>query len=597
MENVINERIAKLREIMAEKGISVYMVPMADFHHSEYIGEYFMEVEYISGFTGTNATVVITPEKAGLWTDGRYFIQAKRELAGSEVKLYEMGEEGVPTVTEFVEQELIECTALGFDGRLFTIEQVEKFEKIVRAKDGTIAEAEDLIDYIWTDRPALPVSDVWELPVEHAGKSRMDKIADIRKKMKELDADGYFLSDLCSIAWVLNLRGNDIPSVPVFLSFLYINEKEVVLFAEKNNFSFQVIASLDSDGIRISSYEDYYLELANMKEERVLIDPSVVSHASLVAFNKNVEFVREVNPTELMKAVKNETEIKDTTEAHIKDGVALTHFIYWLKKTVKTEKISEVDAQEKLLEFRREQSDFLDVSFETISAYGPNAAMMHYSATPEKFSMIEPKGMYLVDSGGHYIEGTTDVTRTIAVGPLTDFEKEDYTTVLRCHLRLLDAHFLKGCTGQNLDILARGPVWDRGLDYRCGTGHGVGHILNVHEGPNSFRWRIPNKSNVWELQPGMITSNEPGIYVEDAYGIRIENEILCVEDQKTEYGQFYKFNSLTVVPIDLEPVIVDRLTQYEKETLNKYHKFVYETLAPHFEGEELDWLKEATKEI
>lgn len=597
MENVINERIAKLREIMAEKGISVYMVPMADFHHSEYIGEYFMEVEYISGFTGTNATVVITPEKAGLWTDGRYFIQAKRELAGSEVKLYEMGEEGVPTVTEFVEQELIECTALGFDGRLFTIEQVEKFEKIVRAKDGTIAEAEDLIDYIWTDRPALPVSDVWELPVEHAGKSRMDKIADIRKKMKELDADGYFLSDLCSIAWVLNLRGNDIPSVPVFLSFLYINEKEVVLFAEKNNFSFQVTSSLDSDGIRISSYEDYYLELANMKEERVLIDPSVVSHASLVAFNKNVEFVREVNPTELMKAVKNETEIKDTTEAHIKDGVALTHFIYWLKKTVKTEKISEVDAQEKLLEFRREQSDFLDVSFETISAYGPNAAMMHYSATPEKFSMIEPKGMYLVDSGGHYIEGTTDVTRTIAVGPLTDFEKEDYTTVLRCHLRLLDAHFLKGCTGQNLDILARGPVWDRGLDYRCGTGHGVGHILNVHEGPNSFRWRIPNKSNVWELQPGMITSNEPGIYVEDAYGIRIENEILCVEDQKTEYGQFYKFNSLTVVPIDLEPVIVDRLTQYEKETLNKYHKFVYETLAPYFEGEELDWLKEATKEI
>lgn len=597
MENVINERIAKLREIMAEKGISVYMVPMADFHHSEYIGEYFMEVEYISGFTGTNATVVITPEKAGLWTDGRYFIQAKRELAGSEVKLYEMGEEGVPTVTEFVEQELIECTALGFDGRLFTIEQVEKFEKIVRAKDGTIAEAEDLIDYIWTDRPALPVSDVWELPVEHAGKSRMDKIADIRKKMKELDADGYFLSDLCSIAWVLNLRGNDIPSVPVFLSFLYINEKEVVLFAEKNNFSFQIISSLDSDGIRISSYEDYYLELANMKEERVLIDPSVVSHASLVAFNKNVEFVREVNPTELMKAVKNETEIKDTTEAHIKDGVALTHFIYWLKKTVKTEKISEVDAQEKLLEFRREQSDFLDVSFETISAYGPNAAMMHYSATPEKFSMIEPKGMYLVDSGGHYIEGTTDVTRTIAVGPLTDFEKEDYTTVLRCHLRLLDAHFLKGCTGQNLDILARGPVWDRGLDYRCGTGHGVGHILNVHEGPNSFRWRIPNKSNVWELQPGMITSNEPGIYVEDAYGIRIENEILCVEDQKTEYGQFYKFNSLTVVPIDLEPVIVDRLTQYEKETLNKYHKFVYETLAPYFEGEELDWLKEATKEI
>ncbi|MCR4782610.1 MAG: aminopeptidase P family protein [Lachnospiraceae bacterium] len=597
MASKINMRIEKLRELMAERNMSVYVIPMADFHSSEYVGAYFMEVEFMSGFTGTNATVVVTKDKAGLWTDGRYFIQAKRELDGSCVKLYEMGEEGVPTVNEFIEKELLPNTALGLDGRIFTISIAKEFKEICDKKNCSLSVKEDLVDTIWTDRPSLPEGKVWELGVEHAGKSREEKLSDVRKKMEEYKASGYLLTDLCSIAWLLNLRGDDIPSVPVFLSYIYINEKKATLYINQSILSDEIKDSLSKCNIALKDYDEVYSDLKNISEKRVLIDDSVVNYALLESFNEDVEPVFEVNPTELMKAVKNETEIRDTKNAHVRDGIALTHFIYWVKKAAKTEKLSEVDASNKLLEFRKAQKDFLDVSFDTIAAYGPNAAMMHYSATEEKFSYIEPKGFLLVDSGGHYIDGTTDVTRTIKLGELSEEEMVDYTTVLRCHLRLMDAHFPKGACGQNLDILARGPVWDRGLDYRCGTGHGVGHILNVHEGPNAFRWRIVSKANAWELRPGMITSNEPGLYIEDGYGIRIENEILVKEDVKTEYGQFYSFENLTVAPYDLDAVKTEMLTQYEKETLNRYNRFVYETLSPDFEGEELEWLKNATREI
>ncbi len=597
MASIVDERINKLRLMMKERNISVYLIPMADFHYSEYVGAYFMEVEFMSGFTGTNATVVITPDKAGLWTDGRYFIQARREMADNCVKLYEMGEEGVPTVAEFIESEIKPGTCLGFDGRLFTIKDAKQYTEIVEKKGASLYVTEDLVDEIWTDRPALPAGKVWELPVVHAGKSRLEKLTSVREKMTEYGCDGYLLTDLCSIAWLLNLRGDDIPSTPVFLSYIHITKDAATLYVNNDILSDEIKENLAKDNISIKGYDDVYKDVANYSEKQILLDDGVVNFALLNALSDSVKPYYEVNPTELMKAVKNETEISDTTKAHIKDGVALTHFIYWVKNAAKSGKISEVDAAEKLRSFREAQDDFLDVSFETIAAYGPNAAMMHYSATPEKYSMIEPKGFLLVDSGGHYIDGTTDVTRTITVGELTEEEKVDYTTVLRCHLRLMEAHFPKGATGQNLDILARGPVWDRGLDYRCGTGHGVGHILNVHEGPNNFRWRIQSKANAWPLMPGMITSNEPGLYIEDGYGIRIENEVLVVEDVKTEYGQFYKLKNLTVAPIDLEPVIVDMLTQYEREAINNYHKFVYETLSPYFEGEELEWLKHETREI
>ena len=600
MSNIVTERVNKLRKMMSDKNMSVYMITMADFHHSEYVGDYFMEVRFMSGFSGTNATVVVTPDKAGLWTDGRYFIQAKREIDGSCVELYPMGEDGVPSVLDFIREEMKDGTGIGFDGRCITVKESEDLSEIAKDKNGSLMGSEDLVDTIWTERPELSSQKVWELEDDFSGETRAKKLSWLRLTIKEQEQEGYLLNDLCSIAWLLNLRGDDIESVPVFLSYFYISKSQAILFTDPKIISNKLMESLYSDGIRVLPYESVFELTGNIPdpvtEKKIWIDHECVTLALKNAFPKETEFYYDANPIEERKSIRNPVEIKNTRLAHIKDGTALTHFIYWLKNQ-DVSKLSEVDCSDRLLEYRKSQKNFLDVSFDTIAAYGPNAAMMHYSATPEKYSMLEPKSFILVDSGGHYLEGTTDVTRTIVVGSLTDEEKEDYTTVLRCHLRLMAAHFLKGCTGQNLDILSREPVWERGLDYRCGTGHGVGHISNVHEGPNSFRWRITDKGRAWTLKPGQITTDKPGLYIEDGYGIRIENELLCHEDVKTEYGQFYSFETITYAPIDLEPVIPEMLTQYERATLNAYHKMVFDKISSDFTGKELEWLKAATREI
>lgn len=597
MGNIINDRISALRKLMAEENMSVYLIPMSDYHKSEYLSDYFREILFMSDFSGSNATLVITHDEAFLWTDGRYFIQAEHQMKDNIIKLVKEGVEGEPTTNEIIKENLKENTYLGLDGRLITVREAEALEKICKEKNASIKATKDLVDKIWDDRPSISHSKIFKLPLNRTGKNRDEKINMVREKMKEYKTDGYILTSLCDIAYLLNLRAFDIPSVPVFLSYIYISMDDVILYVSKESLTSDIEKELKDSYIKVKSYNDIYDDLSNVKEKNILLDDTSVNYALKKSFNEDVSFTYKINPTLLMKAVKNETEIKETVNAHIKDGVALTHFIYWLKKTIKEREISEVDASKKLLEFREKEKDFLEVSFDSIVAYGENAAMMHYTATKDNYSIIKDRGLLLVDSGGQYMDGTTDVTRTIALSDLTEEEKIDYTTVLRCHLRLMDAHFLKGNIGQNLDILARGPVWDRGLDYRCGTGHGVGHVLNVHEGPNAFRWKVNSNSLVYEIVPGMITSDEPGIYVEGKYGIRLETEILCVEDRVTEYGQFYRFNPITFAPIDLEPIVKDMLTQYEIKTLNDYHKKVYETLSPYFEGEELSWLKENTREI
>lgn len=596
MGNIINERIKKIRNLMKKHNMSIYLIPMSDFHSSEYLSEYFREILFMSNFSGSNAIVVITLDKAALWTDGRYFIQAERQMKDNEIHMYKMAVEGEPTVNEYIENNLRENTALGFDGRLITIANSKALEAICEKKKCTIEDKYDLPGEIWEDRPNLPNTKIWELPEKRAGKSRDKKLSDVREKMKEYESDGYLLTSLCDIAWLLNLRAFDIECTPVFLSYIYITKKDAFLYVNKEQIDSKIEKILSKSNIKIKGYDDIYSDLKNVKEKNILLDDSCVSFTLKNSFPSYVKFIYKENPTSLMKAIKNETEIKETKNAHVKDGVALTHFIYWLKKNIKDKKISELDVSDKLYELRSSQKDFVELSFNTIAAYEANAAMMHYTATKDNFSYIKNRGLLLVDSGGQYMDGTTDVTRTIALEDLTEDEKIDYTTVVRCHLRLMAAHFLKGNVGQNLDILARGPVWDRGLDYRCGTGHGVGHVSNVHEGPNAFRWNIKGNA-ISCIVPGMITSDEPGIYIENKYGIRIESEILCVEDIKTEYGQFYKFEPITYAPIDLKPIKKDMLTQYEVKTLNDYHKLVYEKLSPYFEGEELSWLKENTRAI
>ncbi len=594
-----NEKIAALRDLMNERGIDMYLIPTDDFHSSEYVGEHFKARSFMTGFTGSAGTAIITQKEAHLWTDGRYFVQAARQVADSEVILERMGEPGVPEVDEFIENNFLEGGCLGFDGRCVSAKKAVKYSAIAKEKGGELFTTEDLVDIIWKDRPALPKATTWVLKDEFSGETTASKIARIREEMKKAKADAHLVSCLYDIAYILNLRGNDIDNVPVFLSFLLITDDSVILFTDTTNWPEEAMSYLNDNGIKLYPYDMvyHYLQSADMADRRVLLDESIINYNLVQSLKGAAKIIDGKNPSELMRSIKNETEIKNTKWAHIKDGVACTKAIKYVKENIGKEPMTEITVSDYYEARRREQENFVDLSFGTISAYGPNAAMMHYSAKPGSEATLKPEGFLLVDSGAHFLEGTTDITRTIALGPLTDQMKEYYTVVLRCHLRLMAANFPKGATGYNLDVLSRGPVWDMGLDYRCGTGHGVGHILNVHEGPNSFRWRLLEGQKAAELVPGMITTDEPGLYIEDGFGIRIENELLCVPGQTTEYGEFRHFESLTVCPIDLDPVIPEMLTAAEKKTLNDYHKMVRDTLRPYLSDEENEWLAKETREI
>ena len=596
---MIPERLKKLREEMAQRGIDIYVVPTSDFHDSEYVGEHFKARKYITGFTGSAGTAVITMTEAGLWTDGRYFVQAERQLEGSTVTLYRMGEEGVPTVDEFLAEKLPENGCLGFDGRVIGGTWGRRMEKLAEKKNGTIHCNEDLIDIIWEDRPALSKEPVFILEEKYAGKSTAEKLAAVREAMEKEGADYHILTSLYDIAWLLNVRGGDIECVPVVLSYLVLTEKECIWFLQEEIVDEKLRAYLNENHITTRSYDaiyEYVLDIpANAK---VLLSAGQVNYRIVSSLNEDITIIDKPNPTLLMKAVKNQTEVDNTRAAHVKDGVAVTKFMYWLKNNIGKTKITEISASDYLENLRKEQENFLGISFNTISAYGANAAMMHYSATPESDTELKPEGFLLVDSGGHYYEGTTDITRTFALGPITDEMRTHFTAVCRSNMNLAHAKFLYGCTGLNLDILARGPLWEMGIDYKCGTGHGVGYLLNVHEGPNGFRWRVVTERNdSGVLQEGMITTDEPGVYLEGKYGIRTENELVCHKSCKNEYGQFMEFENITYAPIDLDAIDPEQMTKCEREYLNEYHAMVYKTLSPYMTEEENEWLKRYTRAI
>lgn len=594
----IKQKLNALRILMKEKKIDAYLVPTDDFHGSEYVGDYFKCRKYITGFTGSAGTAIITQDMAGLWTDGRYFIQAADQLRDTTIELFKSGEPGVPTVHQFLNDKLQEGMCLGFDGRTVSAREAEELQELLQKKHITFSVNDDLIGEIWEDRPVLSCEPVMELDIRWTGKSRADKIAEIREQMKAKEADTFILTSLDDIAWLLNIRGNDIHCCPVVLSYLVMMENELRLYANAAAFSEEIRSNLEADGVKIYPYDDVYSYVQTISsDKKVLLSRANVNSRLVSNIPSEVTILDEPNLTLLPKAVKNKTEMENERIAHIKDGIAVTKFIYWLKKNVTRTTITELSAAEKLYQFRSEQEHFLGDSFDPIIAYGTHAAIVHYSATEATDIPLEARGMVLADTGGHYLEGTTDITRTIVLGPVTAKEKKFFTAVLRGNLNLAAAKFKYGCTGLNLDYLARGPLWELGEDYNHGTGHGVGYLLNVHEGPNSFRWKNLPGNPAPVLEEGMITSDEPGYYLENEFGIRHENLVLCKKAEKTSFGQFMCFEPLTMVPFDLEGINPEEMTERERKLLNDYHQKVYTTISPYLDEEEKEWLKQATREI
>lgn len=590
----VQERLSELRRLMKKRGVDAYLVPTDDFHASEYVGDYFKCRKYITGFTGSAGTAVITEDMAGLWTDGRYFIQAAQQLSGTSVTLYKMGEPGVPTVHEFLKDKLTEGMCLGFDGRTVSAAESDQLKTLLSDKNIGFSVEKDLIGEIWTDRPELSCEPAMELDIKWTGESRADKCRRIRQKMEEKQADIFVLTSLDDIAWLLNIRGNDIHCCPVVLSYLVMTKEEILLFANEQAFSKEIQEKLKCDGVVLKPYDDIYAYAKTISSHKtVILSKNSVNSRLVNSIPSEVRILDEENLTLLPKAIKNETEVENERTAHIKDGIAVTRFMYWLKQNVGKMKITELSAADYLFKLRKQQENFLDNSFDPIVSYGGHAAICHYSPSPETDIPLEPKGLALCDTGGHYLEGTTDITRTIALGELTEKEKKYFTLVLKGHLNLSDVKFRYGCCGQNLDYIAREPLWRLGEDYNHGTGHGVGYLLNVHEGPNSFRW----KSSSAVLEEGMITSNEPGYYVENEFGVRHENLIVCKKAEETSFGQFMCFENLTMVPFDLDAIEPELLTDHEKALLNSYHKEVYNKISPYLEKEEKEWLKEATRAI
>lgn len=593
----IAERITALRALMADRGYDVYMVPTDDNHQSEYVGEHFKARAFITGFTGSAGTAVITKDEAGLWTDGRYFIQAAQQLEGTGVKLFKMGEPGVPTVEEYIADVIPQNGTLGFDGRVVAMGEGQALVDAIAPKNAKINYSEDLIDLIWEDRPALSEKPAFALGEEYTGESTAHKLTRIREAMKEAGANVHVIAALDDVCWTTNLRGDDIEFFPLLLSYAVITMDDMKLYIDERKLTDEMKANLAKDNISLRPYNAVYEDVKELSgSDVIMVDPARLNYALYNNLPENAKVVELTNPTVLMKAMKNDVEIKNIINAHIKDGVAMTKFMYWLKKNVGKIEITEISAAEKLESFRKEQEGYLWQSFEPICGSGEHAAIVHYAATPETNIPVVTDGLFLTDTGGGYMEGSTDITRTFAFGKLTDRMKEDFTTVLLCNLRLARAVFMYGTCGYNLDILARMPAWERGINYNHGTGHGVGYLMNIHEASSGFRIAIRDREKA-PIESGMIITDEPGIYIEGSHGIRTENELLARNGQKTEYGQFMYFEPITYVPIDLDAVIPEMMTKEDKEQLNAYHAKVYELIAPKLSEEEREWLKEYTRAI
>ena len=594
----IIEKLNALRTLMKERNLDVYMIATSDFHETEYVGEHFKARAYMSGFTGSQGTLIVTLDDAALWTDGRYFIQAADQLKDTTITLMKQGEEGVPTIAQYIYDHVTMRGGVGFDGRVMNTKMVKAIMSKLEEKEVHIAYEEDLVGMIWEDRPALPKKQGFFLNVEYSGKSTKDKLADLYDIMKKQGITHHIITSLDDIAWITNMRGWDIARYPVMLAYLILTLDGGVIFVDKEKLNDELIANFEENHIEIKDYNDIYEYVKTFDSDAVImLDSSVVNYAITQNLNQNIKIEDRVNPSQLMKAMKNEIELENNRKVHIKDAVAMTKFMYWLKTNIGKEKMSEIIASDYLEKLRKAQGA-IDLSFNTISAYKEHAAMMHYSATPESDVELKKEGMLLVDSGGQYMEGTTDITRTFVLGEISDEERYWFTTALRSNIALSKAHFLYGCRGMNLDILARGPLWEQGMDYKCGTGHGVGHLLNVHEGPNGFRWKIvPERKDSCVLEEGMTQSNEPGVYEEGKFGIRHENEMVVRKGEKNEYGQFMYFETITFVPFDLDGLDEALLTQYDKEWLNAYHKQVFEKVSPYLSDDEVAWLRKATRAI
>ena len=596
---MIKERLEKLRSRMRENNIHYYIIPTNDYHLSEYVGEYFGARKYMSGFTGSAGVLLVGLDQAGLWTDGRYYIQAERQLEGSTITLFKQGSEGVPSMEDYLKSILKDGENVGFDGRVIPAKMGCGLEAFVNSRGGQVIYDKDLVGEIWEDRPELSMEPAFLLDEKYAGESAASKLARVREQMAQKGAHVHVLTSLDDIAWLLNIRGNDVACNPVVLSYAEVTAEQVYLFAHAQKFDCAMKDYFSKNGVCMMPYNDIYEWLKAVPAKTcVMYNKEKINYAIYKNISADCPVVDCENPTLLMKAVKNDTEIENLIRAHIKDGVAFTKFMYWLKTNAGKIPMTEISASDYLEQCRRGQDGFIELSFDTICAYKSNAAMMHYSAHGDQNATLEPEGLLLVDSGGQYYEGTTDITRTMALGPVSDEIKKHYTAVLKGMLNLANANFLYGCIGLNLDILARGPMWYMGIDYRCGTGHGVGYLLNVHEAPNGFRWkRVPERDDAAVLEEGMVTTDEPGVYIEGSHGIRIENELVCRKGEKNEYGQFMHFETITYAPIDLDVIDTKYMTAVDLDRLNSYHKMVYDTISGYLTEEEREWLKVYTRPL
>lgn len=590
-------RIAELRKLMKDRGIDAYIIPTADYHQSEYVSAHFKAREYMTGFTGSFGTAVITQNDGGLWTDGRYFTQAGNELAGSGVRLMKLHVDGTPAMTDWIISRVPAGGTVGFDGRTVSMQDGREYTDVFGAEGISIQSSMDLVGEIWKDRPALSVKPCFYLEEKWTGESTSDKLSRVRAKMDECGADVHIIAAIDDICWLLNFRGDDIDFFPLVLSYAAVYKDHVDLYIDERKLNDEIRSHFKEDGVIIKPYNDIYDDVKKIPENMTaLIDPARFNHE--LASSLNCATVEDHNPTVLMKSMKNPVEIKNIKNAELKDSVALTKFICWVKNNYDKMQITELSASEKLTSLRREQEGYIRDSFAPLQAYGEHAAMMHYSPTAASDVVLKEGGMLLSDTGGGYYEGSTDITRTTVLGHIEPRLKKYYTAVYRAGQHLAAAKFLYGNHGWSLDVLCRQPIWDLGLDFQCGTGHGFGYLGCIHEPPVGFRWYVvPERDEHHQFEEGMCVTIEPGIYEEGDFGIRIENNVVTVRDEKNKYGQFMRFEMLTFVPIDLDAIDPEELTRSEREWLNDYHRQCYEKLSPFMTEEENEWLREYTRAI
>ena len=593
----VTERVQRLRSLMAEKGIDAYVVPTADFHQSEYVGEHFKARKFITGFSGSYGTAVITKDDGGLWTDGRYFFQAENQLSGSGIRLMKMFVGDTPSITEYLQANIPEGGAVGFDGRVLSMGEGQEYEEALSAKNIRIHYSDDLIDAIWEDRPSLSKKSAFFLEEKYSGESSASKLARVRKAMAEKGADSHIIASLDDVCWLLNIRGDDVDFFPLLLSYAVVTMDKAELYVDSSKLDDRIREELSKNNVSVHPYNDIYEDIKSLSpDSTTMIDPMKMNYA----LYKNIpcKIVEAANPTILMKAMKNDVELENVKEAHIKDGIAITKFMYWIKNRYDKEPITELSSAAKLTELRSAQEGYISDSFEPLCAFADHAAMMHYSPSEETDVQLKSGAFFLNDTGGGYYEGSTDITRTFVLGSVDQQMKKYFTAVVRAMMRLSRARFLYGCYGYNLDVLARGPIWDLDLDYQCGTGHGVGYLGNIHEAPTGFRWYVvPSKNEHHQLEEGMVITDEPGIYEDGQFGIRIENEFIVRKGTKNKYGQFMYFETVTFAPIDLDGIDPEEMSRDEREWLNNYHKDVYEKIGPHLTDEEREWLKRYTRAI